>query len=74
MENYQLESTNKLLKVMVALLLRQRNREILTLREQIGILSDLGLKTKEIAEILGRSNNYISKELSELKKTRKQKK
>ena len=47
MENNQLESTNKLLKVIIALLLRRRDQDILTLREQIKILDNIGLKSKE---------------------------
>lgn len=67
-----LESTNKLLKVIVSLLLRRKEPELLTLRQQIGILNDLGLRATEIAEILGRTNIYINKELFELRKAKKQ--
>ncbi len=73
MDNNTLESTNKLLRVIVALLLKRKDTDTLTLRQQIEILNDLGLKPLEIAEILGRSNIYINKELSELRKSRKQK-
>ncbi|MBI5306095.1 hypothetical protein HZB04_00665 [Candidatus Wolfebacteria bacterium] len=73
MEKNTLESTNRLLKVIVALLLRRREPDTLTLRQQIEVLNDLGLKPLEIGEILGRSNIYINKELSKLRKTRKQK-
>ncbi len=73
MDNNTLESTNKLLRVIVALLLKRKDPDTLTLRQQIEILNDLGLKPLEIAEILGRSNIYINKELSELRKSRKQK-
>ncbi|MCX6722580.1 MAG: hypothetical protein NT094_00755 [Candidatus Staskawiczbacteria bacterium] len=73
MDNNTLESTNKLLRVIVALLLKRKDPDKLTLRQQIEILSDLGLKPLEIAEIIGRSNIYINKELSELRKSRKQK-
>lgn len=65
------ESTNKLLRVIVALLLRQRDEQTLTLRQQIEILSDLGVKPSEIAEILGRSSTYVNKELSGIRKNRK---
>ncbi|MCX6789034.1 MAG: hypothetical protein NTZ42_00260 [Candidatus Gribaldobacteria bacterium] len=68
-----LESTNKLLRVIVALLLKRKDADMLTLRQQIEILKDLGLKPLEIAEILGRSNIYINKELFELRKSQKQK-
>jgi hypothetical protein len=65
------KSTNKLLKVIVALLLRGRNAETPKLREQIETLHDLGLKPVEIAEILGRTNTHINKELSGIRKARK---
>lgn len=73
MDKNTLESTNKLLRVIVALLLKKKDPDTLTLRQQIEILNDLGLKPLEIAEILGRSNLYINKELSELRKSWKQK-
>ena len=73
MDNNTLESTNKLLRVIVALLLKRKDADTLTLRQQIEILNDLGLKPLEIAEILGRSNIYINKELFELRKSRKHK-
>lgn len=65
------ESTNKLLRVIVALLLRRGDEQTLTLRQQIEILGDLGIKPAEIAEILGRNNTYINKELSGIRKNRK---
>ena len=71
MDKNTLESTNKLLRVIVALLLKRKDPDKLTLRQQIEILSDLGLKPLEIAEIIGRTNTYINKELSELRKSRK---
>jgi hypothetical protein len=67
------ESTIRLLRVIIALLLRRKEEDTLTLRQQIEILNDLGLKPLEIAEILGRTNTYINKELSELRKSRRQK-
>jgi len=73
MDKDPLESTNKLLRVIVALLIKRKDHDILTLRQQIEILNDLGLKPLEIAEILGRTNIYINKELSELRKNRKRK-
>ncbi len=68
MNNDALESTNKLLRVIVALLLRGKNDERLTLRQQIEILYDLRLKPSEIAQILGRTNTYVNKELSGIRK------
>jgi hypothetical protein len=72
MDKNELQSTNKLLRVIVALLLRRRDEQTLTLRQQIEILNDLGIKPVEIAEILGRNNTYINKELSVIRKSRKQ--
>ncbi|KKT96559.1 MAG: hypothetical protein UW97_C0008G0016 [Parcubacteria group bacterium GW2011_GWA2_45_15] len=72
MDKNELQSTNKLLRVIVALLLRRKDEKTLTLRQQIEILSDLGIKPAEIAEILGRTNTYINKELSGIRKSRKQ--
>ena len=71
MDKNELQSTNKLLRVIVALLLRRKDEKTLTLRQQIEILSDLGIKPAEIAEILGRTNTYINKELSGIQKGRK---
>ena len=71
MNNDALKSTNKLLMVIVALLLRGKNDERLTLRQQIEILYDLRLKPAEIAQILGRTNIYVNKELSGIRKGRK---
>jgi hypothetical protein len=71
MNNTTLESTNKLLRVIVALLLRSENGKILTLRQQIERLNDLSIKPSEIADILGRTNSYINKELSGIRKTYK---
>ena len=72
MDKNDLQSTNKLLRVIVALLLRRRDEQTLNLRQQIEILNDLGIKPVEIAEILGRNNTYINKELSVIRKSRKQ--
>ena len=71
MDKDTLESTNKLLKVIIALLLRGKSDEPLNLRQRIEILSDLSLKPAEIAEILGRTNTYVNKELSGIRKARR---
>jgi len=71
MNNDARESTDKLLRVIVALLLRGKKDEQLTLRQQIEILYDLRLKPAEIAQILGRTNTYVNKELSGIRKSRK---
>ena len=70
MERNTLESTNRLLKVIIALLLREKKEQTLKLKQQIEILNDLGLRPTEIAEILGRTSTYINKELSGIRKSR----
>ena len=74
MDKNALESTNRLLKVIVALMLRGKDDQKLNLRQRIEILDELGLKPLEIADILGRKNTHINKELTGIRKTRKQKK
>jgi len=72
MDTNELESTNKLLKVMIALLLRMSNEEPpLNMRQRIEVLHKLGVKPVEIAEILGRTNSYVNKELSGIRASRK---
>ena len=69
-----IKSTNRLLRVMIALLVRRGERGVtINLREQISVLSNLGLKPKEIAEILGRKGLYVNKELSQLRRTKRKK-
>ena len=68
MEEKAIETTNKLLKVIISLMLRAKDEQSLTLRQRIEILSELRLKPVEIAEILGRTNTYVSKELVGIRK------
>jgi hypothetical protein len=63
-----LESTNKLLGVVIALLLRQGKEEAPSLKFQIETLSDLGLRPSEIALILGRTSTHVNKELTGIRK------
>ena len=73
MENELLESIKKRLEVMINLMLQERaaGTERFSLRDQIALLSNFGLKPREIAEIIGRSNVYVNKELSGLRKLKK---
>jgi hypothetical protein len=64
-------SIERLLKVIVALLLRRTEDEALPMKRQIGTLNDLGLRPVEIAEILGRTATYVNKELSGFRKNRR---
>lgn len=65
------QSTNALLRVVIAMLLREKNKETRPLKEQIAILDDLGLSPAEIAKIINRENKYVSKELVGIRKTKK---
>ncbi len=38
------------------------------LKQQVEVLNKLGLKPKEIAEILGKTNTHVSKELTGIRK------
>lgn len=61
---HELESTNRLLKVIIALMLRPREAKALSLKQQIEVLYNLGFGPSEIAEILGKTPSHINKELS----------
>ena len=58
------ESTNRLLKVIIALMLRPKDERPMSLRQQIEVLWGLGIRPAEIAEILGRTQGHVNKELS----------
>jgi hypothetical protein len=70
-EQEGVESTNRLLRVMIALLLRGREEKTPSLKQQIEILSGLGMRPSEIAATLGRTSTHVNKELSGLRKVRK---
>ena len=53
--------------------MRNKQDNIVTLRDQISVLKSLGLTPSDIAGILGRSGNYVNKELSKLRIIIKQK-
>jgi DNA-binding CsgD family transcriptional regulator len=66
---------NKRLGVVIALLLRSLPKpgEGLSLRDQVCLLSELGMRPKDIADILGRTPTYVSKELTTIRKNKKKK-
>lgn len=74
MDQSPLESTNRLLRVVIALMLRGKDEQNLSLKKQIEILDGLGLRPSEIATILGRTSTHINKELSGIRKGRKREK
>jgi len=62
------QSTGRLLKVIIALLVRQREQEVTPLKQQIEILNNLGMRPVEIAEILGKTPTHVNKELVGIRK------
>ena len=71
LENETTESTNRLLRVMIYLLLRRDGDQLMTLRQQIDTLDRLGMRPTEIAATLGRTATHINKELAGIRKARK---
>ncbi len=63
---------NKRMGVVIALLLRAtpKGSDGLSLRDQIKLLSELGVRPKDIAEILGRTQSFVGKELTGLRKNK----
>lgn len=61
------ESTNQLLRVIIALLLEQSESHS-TLKQKVAFLDRAGLGPTEIGKILGRTTTHISKELAGLRK------
>ena len=71
MDATDLNSTNRLLRVIIALLLRGKNDETPNLEQQIELLDNLGLGPTEIAQTLGRTPTHVSKELAGIREKRK---
>jgi hypothetical protein len=67
MEN---ESTNQLLRIIIALLLEQ-SESFPTLKQKVAFLDSVGMGPAEIGRLLGRTTTHISKELALLRKARK---
>ncbi len=63
---------NKRLGIIIALLLKTipTSSDGISLRDQVELLSELGVRPKDIATMLGRSQSYVTKELSGLRKSK----
>ncbi len=72
MQPESLQEVSRRIEVIIALLIRTRHPERVSvpLREQVWTLHELGLKPSQIAQILGRSSSYVNKELSGLRRQR----
>lgn len=64
-------STDRLLKVIIALLLRTQDGDAPPLKKQIEVLHGLGMRPVDIAETLGRSPTHVGKELVAIRKNKK---
>jgi len=62
------QSTDRILRVIVALLVRKREEEVAPLKRQIEILDSLGMRPVEIAETLGKTAGHVNKELAGIRK------
>ncbi len=73
--NKYLFDLNKRLGVVISLLLRMtsKDRPGISLKEQVRILGDLGIRPRDIADILGRTPTHITKELAGLHKEKNKK-
>lgn len=73
--NEQLLELNKRLGVMISLFLHMvpREKPDISLKEKVRILDDLGMRPRDIAEILGRTQPHINKELAGLRKEKSKK-
>ena len=67
-----LDAINKNLEVIIALLLRRTAPpdDAPTARQQIATLESLGVRPKDVARILGKTESYVNKELATIRKGR----
>lgn len=68
-----IEELNNRMGVIISLLFRMipRDNPTISLKEQITILNNLGLRPRDIAAILGRTAGHINKELVGIRKITK---
>jgi hypothetical protein len=71
MKESQEEKSVALLRVIASLLVRNDRDRVRSLKEQIEILSDLGLMPADIALIVGRTGKHVNKELVGIRKDKK---
>ena len=67
--NKEINELNKRLGVVISLLLRMvpKPESSISLKEQVNILDALGIRPRDIADILGRTQGHINKELAGLR-------
>jgi len=62
---------DKRLDVIISLLLKliPKDKEKLTLREQVDLLRGLAVRPRDIANILGKTDSYVTKEIASLNRS-----
>ncbi|KKR51736.1 MAG: hypothetical protein UT89_C0009G0003 [Parcubacteria group bacterium GW2011_GWE1_40_20] len=75
-EDGLLVEINKRMGVIISLLLRmvQQDKSSISLKDQVCILDNLGMRPRDIANILGRSQPHINKELTGIRKGKRKEK
>ena len=74
MENELLQTINRNLEVIIGLPLRNLpDSDANHLRGRILMLSDMGMRPKDIARVLGKSENHVNVELSNARNPKKKK-
>ncbi len=65
-----LQSINRNLEILIALFLRMPpGEQTPTMREQIVVLRELNARPRDIARVLGKSESYVNKELTLIRKS-----
>jgi hypothetical protein len=69
----EIQELNRNIEVMIGLLLRllTKNHEGLSLKDQISVLDELGVRPVSIAKIVGRTPKHVGKELVGIRKARR---
>ena len=70
-ETINIATIDKKMNVIISLLSKMVNGESQTTKEHIAELATFGLSNTEIASIVGKKPNYVSKELYKIKNSKK---
>jgi hypothetical protein len=66
-ETDKIDGLIKRLDILIYILLRHGNIQEMTSREHIGLLTSLGLRDVEIANILGKTRGYVASERTKIR-------
>jgi len=70
-ETVDISTIDKKMNVIIGLLSKMVNGEKQTAKERISELSEYGLSSAQIAEIMGKTTKYVSSELFKIKSGKK---